>query len=160
MKPEFSRPLALARIGGAGRTVAVEATPAERAGLALRLRLPELPALACRFVLRPVAAGVVAADGLLQARVVQICVVSLDPFEATIEERFALRFVPQGSESPAIDPDAVDEIPYCGTTIDLGEAAAEQLALALDPYPRKPGVPRPEDVQPEPEAPGPPPSRH
>ena len=25
-------------------------------------------------------------------------------------------------------------------TIDLGEAAAEQLALALDPYPRAPGA--------------------
>jgi hypothetical protein len=125
------------------------------------MRLPELPALACSFVLRPVAAGVVAADGLLRARVVQTCVLSLDPFESAIEERFALRFVPEGSESPTIDPDAIDEIPYRGTMIDLGEAAAEQLALALDPYPRAPGTVLPEGVQPEPEAPpDPPPGRH
>ncbi len=160
MKPEFSRPLALARIGG-GRTIAIEATPAERAALAQRMRVPELPALTCTFALRPIAGGVVSADGLLQARVVQVCVLSLDPFEAAIEERFALRFVPQGQESPAIDPEAIDEIAYAGNTIDLGEAAAEQLALALDPYPRKPGAARPEGVQPEPEAPpDPPASRH
>ena len=152
MKPEFSRPFALARIGG-GRTIAIEATAAECAALALRMRVPELPALACSFALRPIAAGVVETDGLLRARVVQVCVLSLDPFEAAIEERFALRFVPQGTESPAIDPDAIDEMSYCGTMIDLGEAAAEQLALALDPYPRKPGVNWPEDTPPEPQGP-------
>lgn len=151
MKPEFSRPLPLAQIGAGGRTIAVEATPAERAALALRMRLPELPALTCRFDLRLLEAGVVQAEGLLQARVVQVCVVSLDPFEAAVEERFALRFVPRGSESAAIDPEAVDEIPYDGTSIDLGEATAEQLALALDPYPRQPGVSLPEDVRSEPE---------
>ncbi len=150
MKPEFSRPLALARIGG-GRTIAIEATAAERAALALRMRVPELPALTCTFALRPTAGGVVEAEGLLRAQAVQVCVLSLDPFEAVIEERFALRFVPRGAESLAIDPDAIDEMPYCGAVIDLGEAAAEQLALALDPYPRKPGATRPEGVQPEPE---------
>ncbi|HEX4261955.1 MAG TPA: YceD family protein [Acetobacteraceae bacterium] len=149
MRPEFSRPLSLARIG-AGQTVAIEATPAERTGLAKRLQIPELPALDCSFVLRPVASGVVEAEGVLRARVVQECVVSLDPFEATVEERFALRFVPEGRESPTIDPDATDEVPYPGNTIDLGEAAAEQLALALDPYPRKPGVALPEGVETEP----------
>jgi len=30
-------------------------------------------------------------------------------------------------------------VTFAGGIIDLGEAAAEQLALALDPYPRKPG---------------------
>ena len=31
-------------------------------------------------------------------------------------------------------------MPYGGDSIDLGAALAEQLALALDPYPRKPGA--------------------
>ena len=42
------------------------------------------------------------------------------------------------------DPESIDEIPYEGSTIDLGEAAAEQLALALDPYPHKPGATLPD----------------
>ena len=37
-------------------------------------------------------------------------------------------------------PDMPDEIVYEGINIDLGEAAAEQLALSLDPYPRHPGA--------------------
>ena len=51
-----------------------------------------------------------------------------------------VRFVPEGREDPELDPDSDDEIPYSGVAIDLGEAAAEQLALMLDPYPRKPGA--------------------
>ena len=34
--------------------------------------------------------------------------------------------------------------------LDLGEAASEQLALALDPFPRKPGAALPGEMQ-EPE---------
>jgi hypothetical protein len=33
--------------------------------------------------------------------------------------------------------------------IDLGEAVAQQLALALDPYPRAPGAALPEDLRAE-----------
>jgi hypothetical protein len=57
-----------------------------------------------------------------------------------VEDRFTIRFVPDGREPTDDDPEAPDEIPYQGSTIDLGEAATEQLALALDPYPRLPGA--------------------
>ena len=43
-----------------------------------------------------------------------------------------------------MDPEAEDEIPFASGVLDLGEAAAEQLGLALDPYPRQPGVALPE----------------
>ncbi len=78
------------------------------------------------------------ARGHLQARVLQTCVVSLDEFEAAVDEIFSLRFVPEGTETDDPDPESEDEMPYSGDVLDLGEAAAEQLALALDPYPRKP----------------------
>ena len=48
--------------------------------------------------------------------------------------------MPDGTEAEDDDPEAPDDIPYGGGSIDLGEAAAEQLALALDPYPRRPGA--------------------
>ena len=66
--------------------------------------------------------------------------VSLEPVEQRVTEQFAIRFVPAGTEREDDDPESPDEVPYEGRTIDLGEAAAEQLALALDPYPRAPGV--------------------
>ena len=45
-----------------------------------------------------------------------------------------MRGVPDGAESDDADPETLDEIPYVDGTLDLGEAAAEQLALALDPF--------------------------
>jgi uncharacterized metal-binding protein YceD (DUF177 family) len=120
MTPELSRPFAIDRMGEATR-VTVEATFAEREAVARRL-------------------GIVQADGALQARVTQTCVVSNEDFDTEIAEDFDIRFVPEGMESDDIDLDAPDEIPYAGATIDLGEATTEQLALALDPFPKKPGA--------------------
>ena len=81
------------------------------------------------------------AEGALRARVTQVCVVSTDPFEAELSEDFVLCFAPEDEIPDEIDPnDPVDMVPMTGETIDLGEAAAEQLALALDPYPRRPGA--------------------
>ena len=51
-----------------------------------------------------------------------------------------MRFVVEEQADEDIDPESEDEIVYDGSTIDLGEAATEQLALGLDPYPRKPGA--------------------
>jgi uncharacterized metal-binding protein YceD (DUF177 family) len=87
----------------------------------------------------------------LRARVVRTCVVTLEDFETLTEERFRVRFVPVGRESDDDDPESDDEIPYTAGMVDLGEAAAEQLALALDPYPRKPGAifEPPQDVKQE-----------
>lgn len=139
MSVELSRPLTIARIGATPLATEVIADPEECRRLAGRMRIPSVLALTCGFVLRR-EPGAIRADGQLRARVVRVCVVSLDEFETEIAEAFTLRFVPEGAESAEIDPEADDEVPYAGATIDLGETAAEQLALALDPYPRKPGA--------------------
>ena len=140
MSPEFSRPVSLDRIGVTGLDCTVTAKPDECAALALRMALPAIASLICRFHLQPAPGGGVAAVGILTASVTQTCVVTLDEFPAKVAEHFTIRFVPAGLESVDDDPDSVDEIPFTGTTLDLGEAAAEQLALALPPYPRKPGI--------------------
>jgi uncharacterized metal-binding protein YceD (DUF177 family) len=137
--PELSRPFAVARIGE-GASFDVEAKAPELAAVARRMGLERLRSLACRFTLQRDGAGAIRARGALRATVVQMCVVTLEPFESEVAEEFAVRFVPEGQENEDIDIEAEDEIPYAGGTIDLGEAASEQLALALDPFPRKPGV--------------------
>ncbi len=158
-RPELSRRVPLGRIGAGGLEQDVEASPAECRALAQRLQLPAVASLTCRFRLSPPLAGQVAAEAALCAEVTQLCVVSLEPFEAVVSERFALRFVPEGAEEEDIDPEAPDEIVYLGDAIDLGETAAEQLALALDPYPRMPGLAPPLPPEPpaeaEPERPNP-----
>ena len=143
MIPEFHRPLSLDRIGPHGLDLTVEATPAECAALAVRMSVPAVLAISCAFHLIREGRDVVLARGALHARVTQTCVISLDDFDSPVEEVFQVRFVPSGDESDDIDPESDDEIPFEGNQIDLGEAAAEQLGLALDPYPRMPGVEMP-----------------
>nr|WP_294545364.1 DUF177 domain-containing protein [uncultured Rhodopila sp.] len=140
MTPEFHRPVSLDRIGAHGLDMTVEATAAECAALAERMKLPAVLAVSCTFHLFREGRDRVLARGHLKARVTQICVVSVDEFDADVEEVFQVRFVPSGEESEDVDPESDDEIPYEGNLVDLGEAAAEQLGLALDPYPRKPGA--------------------
>jgi uncharacterized metal-binding protein YceD (DUF177 family) len=102
--------------------------------------LPAVHTMTCVFHLVREGRDDVRARGRLRARVTQTCVVSMEDFETTVEEDFQVRFVPEGEETEDIDLDADDEIPFTDNLIDLGEAAAEQLGLALDPYPRMPGV--------------------
>ncbi len=151
MTPEFHRPLALDRIGAHGLDLTVDANPAECAALAVRMGLPAVLALSCTFHLIREGRDIVLARGVLRARVTQTCVISLEEFDTSLEEVFQVRFVPSGEESDDIDPESDDEIPFEGSQIDPGEAAAEQLGLALDPYPRMPGVEMPMvDDDPEP----------
>jgi uncharacterized metal-binding protein YceD (DUF177 family) len=138
--PEFSRPVPADRIGTAGTEHHVEATAAECAALAARLRVPAVRALACTFRLKREPGGRIAATGRLTARLLRDCVVTLDAFETGIAETFAVVFVPEASLSPELDLESADEIPCAGGLIDLGEAAAEQVALTLDPYPRRAGA--------------------
>lgn len=139
MTPELSRPLPVERVGSAGLRVEVNASTEECRAVAERLQIPAILELRCTIALRP-EAGSIRAEGRLEARVVRLCVVSLEEFETPVEEDFVVRFVPAGEESDEIDPEAEDEMPYTNATIDLGEAASVQLALALDPYPRRPGA--------------------
>jgi uncharacterized metal-binding protein YceD (DUF177 family) len=153
MTHEFSRRLAVERIGPAGHDITIEADAADLAGLAARLQLPAVNALTCRFRLRPAQNGTFVAEAWLDAVVMQTCVVSLDAFSAPVSDHFVIRFVSAGSESDDIDPDSDDEIPYSDGVIDLGEAAVEQLALALDPWPRKTDATLPTAAPDEPASP-------
>ncbi|MBV9654208.1 MAG: DUF177 domain-containing protein [Acetobacteraceae bacterium] len=139
MKPEFSHTLTIAKIGTDGTEVSVGADEAARQAVARRLGLIAVEALTCDWRLHPGPAGRIAASGRLRARVVQASVLSLEPVEAAVAEDFNCVFVPAGTETDDIDPEAEDELPYEGGVLDLGEAVTEQLALALDQYPRKQG---------------------
>ncbi|MFQ3622682.1 MAG: DUF177 domain-containing protein [Acetobacteraceae bacterium] len=142
--PELSRPVAADRLRAEGETVVVEATAAERDAVRARLGLAGLDALSASVALRPDGRGVVSAEGVLRARVTQVCVVSLEPFATVVETPFRLVFRPagpgEGAADQTLDPEAEDEVTYEGTAFDLGEAMVETLALALDPWPRRPGA--------------------
>ncbi|MBF0334332.1 MAG: DUF177 domain-containing protein [Alphaproteobacteria bacterium] len=145
-EPEFSRPVRVGSLPPGGRTYAIEAKPDERAALAKRFDLISLDSLKATLRLRPVGRQV-RLEGDLSAEVTQRCVVTLEPIEATVEERFEMCYAEgEGDEDERFsERDIVVEYegedvpdPIVGGMIDIGEAVAEHLALALDPFPRKP----------------------
>jgi uncharacterized metal-binding protein YceD (DUF177 family) len=144
MTPEFSRPQRLDQIGAGESQVDVTADLEERTALAKRFGLRAIDSLAAHYTLQRDAIGVIA-RGKLTASVVQSCTVTADPVPANIDEDFAIRFVPETADGDT--PDEVelsesecDTVFFAGSAIDLGEATAETLALALDPYPRSPNA--------------------
>lgn len=137
---EFARPIRLDTIGDVPRAVTIEAEADERAALARRFHLIAIDRLGATATLHRAGDRVVA-EGRLSAAVAQACVATGDALPATIDEPFTLRFEPEGA-APAgeveLTDDDLDVIPYSGGDIDLGEAVAETLSLALDPFPRAP----------------------
>jgi uncharacterized metal-binding protein YceD (DUF177 family) len=141
--PEWSRPEKLDAIAERERTVAIEATEAERAALAERFDLVAIDRLEARFAIRREGGDTVRASGRVRADVVQRCSVTAEPLRARVDEPVDLRFVPalEGAEDELeLSADALDTVSYEGGAVDLGEAAAETMALALDPFPRAPGA--------------------
>ena len=138
---EFSRPIALDRISSTQHREEVTATDKERADLAQRFELLGLDRLSASFALKRVRKDLVRVKGHLSAEVVQACVVTLEPVPARIDERFEVDFLEGAAPAAAdveLDAEAADAPePVVNGWIDLGELAAEQLGLAIDPYPRK-----------------------
>ena len=141
--PEFSRPIDVARIGNAETVQEISATPAERSALARRFGLLGLARLEARVRLRRAHAGTqLHLAGHLSADVTQACVVSLEPVENHLEEDFTLVYgtLPEDADvSVDVDDESAVE-PWPEGALDIGEAVAQELALALDPYPHAPGA--------------------
>ncbi|MFE8585494.1 YceD family protein [Sphingomonas sp. NCPPB 2930] len=141
MTPEWSRPEKIDTIGEREKTVTIQASEEERRALAGRFGLVSIDALAADLVVRRDAMGILV-TGTVRAKVAQPCSVTGDPVPATVDEPVALRFVEPsghgGDEEIELSEDSLDTIEIEGGTIDLGEAAAETMALSLDPFPRSP----------------------
>jgi uncharacterized metal-binding protein YceD (DUF177 family) len=143
----FSRPVKVEALPRDGLDQTIEATPAERAALAREYGLADIAKLTAAFNLQRMGREVVV-RGSIHAEVTQTCVVSLEPFAATLDEPVDVRFAPPKRERPGSKPGAETVVldgadapdPIVDGKIDLGALAVEFMALGLDPYPRKPGA--------------------
>lgn len=140
---EFSRLFRLDALSDEPRDVRIEAGPAEREALAARFGLVGIDSLAAEARLR-CHGDSVEAEGLLRASVTQSCIATAEPVEARVEEAFRVEFRPppeaRADEEVELGEEELDVVFYEGGAIDLGEAVAQTLALALDPYPRSPAA--------------------
>lgn len=169
-KSEIERIVDLDRMGPAGTALEIVPTDSERAALAKRFGFLGLPAFSARVTVDRRTGGLIAVEGRLRGRIVQACILTLDPVTQELDEVFRLLFKPDfadehdsesGETVLSAQTDAPE--PLAGPMLDVGEIVAEQLSLVADPYPRRPGV-RLEDVLPKPRGGGKPgknePRRH
>lgn len=125
------------------KPIEIEANEAERVALAYRFALPAVESLAAQISLEEDGKAVLA-RGRLQAQIMQSCAISGEEFPVSIDEPVLLRFVEEGAIDPALSVDEeieielsgedCDEIEFSGDAFDLGEAVAQSLGLAIDPY--------------------------
>lgn len=141
--PELSR-MVKARPLPAGPVV-IEATEAERAALAARFGLGAVESLRAEVALEAKPRAI-RATGRLKAQIMQPCAISGEDFPVTIDEPVDLRFIEENqrpateAEEVELEADDCDEIEYAGEMFDLGEAVAQTLGLAIDPYAEGPNA--------------------
>jgi uncharacterized metal-binding protein YceD (DUF177 family) len=139
----WSVPVTLDDIPDTGMHTEIEAPESVRAELAALTGLRGLPRLSAVFDLSRRGSGA-HVSGKVSARVVQTCVITLEPIENEIDEDVELVFTPalaEAGQTRAKDGES-DEPPepLVDGKIDLGAIATEFLLLGIDPYPRKAGA--------------------
>lgn len=139
---EFSRVVSIEPWPVDGIAVDLVATPAECRLLKERFDLVDLGPLTASCRIDQVNTDLVV-SGMLEAGLVQSCVVTLQPIASTLRvplrRHFRRRSVREGmavGEEEMISGDTIDVEILDGDDLDLGEVIAEELCLALPPYPR------------------------
>jgi uncharacterized metal-binding protein YceD (DUF177 family) len=141
---ELCRPIAIAEIGTEAMRLEIEASDAERAAVAHRLGLVGLGQFTAQIAVSRSSRDDIRVWGKIFAELNQECVVTFEPVADQIEDTFELRLIEGGAwrdgDQVADETDEEQPEPIGGPLLDLGEIAVQQLSLALNPYPRAPGV--------------------
>ncbi len=156
IKSEIERVVDLSRLGKAGTALDIVSSESECTALAKRFGFLGLSGFAARVTVDLRGGGQVVVEGRLRGKIVQACVLSLEPVTQELDEAFRIVFKENFAEER--DPDSGEAVlnaqadapePLPGNLLDIGEIVAEQLSLAAEPYPRRPDV-KLDDVLPKP----------
>ena len=150
----YSEPERLHQLGsGVKRTLEPDAPT--RARIVRALDLASLDAFTAEMELVPSPVGW-RLSGRIRASLAQTCGITLEPLPVEIDAPFGLTLAESMEEDSeeiiiTLDDESPDLIE--NGQIDLGQYAVEQLALRLDPFPRKPGAefvqpPEPAEISP------------
>ena len=140
----YSEPLRLHQIGaGVQRRLTPDADAMKRIARALDLQALDVFEVDINLV--PTVSGW-RLEGRVIADAVQTCGLTLEPMPVHVDRKFSVQMVEatereddeDGEIDLELDDDSPDQIE--GGSLDLGQYAVEQLALSLDPFPRKPGA--------------------
>jgi uncharacterized metal-binding protein YceD (DUF177 family) len=138
---EFTRRIEIGRLPRETAVYDIAATAVERAALMRRFDLVALDQLEATVRIERLPGGFIRLSARLKAALVQPCVVTLDPVSSRIDEAFTVLYGPPAEVGDVVLDGAAEPIePLEGEVIDIGEAVAQQLSLALDPFPRSAGA--------------------
>lgn len=148
----YSFKVTAAQVVDKDQTVTVRPSDQERAAIAKAYDLDGIESLAAELLLKPYRKAGLRVAGTVSAKIKQTCVVSLEPFVQDVTLDVDRTFEPHSSRPRKIrdlnedgeieiDLETLDppDVMIDGV-LDLGAVICEELALALDPFPRKPGV--------------------
>jgi hypothetical protein len=139
----------LGRLGNAGDEVRLDPDAAQRAAIARWAGILSLDGFEATIGIRKKGTSGFLLDYRLAAKVTQACVVTLEPVPAHLDRAFSrelhfsapvrrkdIESAPMVLDAGAEEgPEEIESLHY-----DLAGPALEEFALALDPYPRCPGV--------------------
>jgi len=136
---EFSHVIKISEVGNHSRNLRLSADKAARSGLMARFDLAALEGLEAEISLKHEGDAVIA-TGRFTASLAQFCIATHDPVPAKLDEVIHIQFIAEptlnGEVELELAPEDCDTMFHDGQTIDLGEAVAQSLGLALNPYPR------------------------
>ncbi|WP_425408389.1 YceD family protein [Hyphococcus sp.] len=144
-KPELSHEIDITALPRHGRSAQLRADENARLDIARRLGVIAVNKLEGDLNITASSAEILVA-GALNASLTRECVASLEEMTEEISETFEVSFL-RGGEYGFAAGGAADESAWDGETtppeihegdvFDLGEFLVQQLALAMDPFPRK-----------------------
>ena len=114
----------------------LEASVKELSALAKRFEVEKILSLRADLTIYP--GDIVRVVGKIKALTRRECVISLDKFDEKMDEEFEVLY----ADNPPTESDEIIDTIDKGR-IHLGEIVAEQYGLALNPFPKKPGVKNP-----------------
>lgn len=141
----------VARLPQKGMPVRIEADQTQRDALSSAHGLEAVSRFVADLLVTNWKRHGVRVSGSVRANITQTCVVTLEPLEATIDEKIEALFLPEDSKLGRLGFEAGGEIvldaegddapeTFSGDHIDVGALSEEFFGLAIDPYPRKQGV--------------------
>jgi len=147
MNPPIESIYDLSRLSAAGAEITVAAKSDELARLAQWAEVDAVTRFEARITLGKSSQTRFTYEAELSADIVQSCVVTLEPVHSHVERSFSRSLhltVGRAADREATvivapgDDDAPEDIG--SPRYDLAAPLLEELALAIDPYPRAPGV--------------------
>lgn len=155
--PEWSYRIHADEITAKPQSYFLSADPETCAALSRRLGVEEIERLEATLNISRESAARIYVQGALKAKVIQKCVVTLDPVEDWIEEEFDAWFVDKdqavsfaeakknretqkGHVEVEISSESEDPEPLYDGQIEAGELITQYLSLAINPYPHTAGA--------------------